>query len=386
MENSDLLDNEPAADENSSEPNAHPTLSSLTDVVANRLIAPGDGASGNDQVLLHILHQLQSLSSAVSSAPDATQNEVPSHSIEEAFRIYCDVICASELKHKSPAQLSNWRKVKRRAIRNLIKVCGNIPVAELNRAHGRELFEWWSARVFPKDDSKPLHANTANKDLVNLQSFYQRYWDYFGEEDRKNPFRKLRFRNVVYRNIPPFEHRWILKKLLSPGAMGGLNEEARAIVYAMIETGCRPSEIFNLQAEHIDLNHRVPHLKLRPEGKRELKCQSAIRDVPLLGVSLQAMQRYPEGFPRYRDKGNTLSATLNKAFRTNRLFPSPDHRIYSIRHSFENRMLEAGIDYGVRCKLMGHFESRPDYGTGGTLEFRAQELSKIVFHDVKISW
>ena len=145
MENSDLLDDKPATGENSCEPNANPTLSGLTDVVANRLRAPGDGASGNDEVLLHILHQLQSLSSAVTSAPVAARNEVPAHSIEEAFRIYCDVICASELKHKSPAQLSNWRKVKRRAIRNLIKVCGNIPVAELNRGHGRELFEWWNA-------------------------------------------------------------------------------------------------------------------------------------------------------------------------------------------------------------------------------------------------
>jgi hypothetical protein len=49
-------------------------------------------------------------------------------------------------------------------------------------------------------------------------------------------------------------------------------------------------------------------------------------------------------------------------------------------------MQEAGIDYGVRYKLMGHFESQPDYGTGGTLECRRKELSRIVIKGIEIQW
>ena len=41
-------------------------------------------------------------------------------------------------------------------------------------------------------------------------------------------------------------------------------------------------------------------------------------------------------------------------------------------------MLEAGIDYGLRCTLMGHRNPRPEYGDGGSLKFRRNELLKIV--------
>ena len=83
-------------------------------------------------------------------------------------------------------------------------------------------------------------------------------------------------------------------------------------------------------------------------------------------------------------KSNSLSATLTKAFRARDLFPTEDHRIYSLRHSFEKRMLEAGLDYGLRCKLIGHYNNRPDYGDGGSLEFRRDELAKITFENINL--
>lgn len=40
-------------------------------------------------------------------------------------------------------------------------------------------------------------------------------------------------------------------------------------------------------------------------------------------------------------------------------------------------MLEAGLDYGLRCLLMGHKNSRPTYGDGGSMIYRRDELLKI---------
>ena len=40
-------------------------------------------------------------------------------------------------------------------------------------------------------------------------------------------------------------------------------------------------------------------------------------------------------------------------------------------------MKEAGIDFELRCLLMGHDNKRPEYGTGGSLEYRRTELMKI---------
>lgn len=39
-------------------------------------------------------------------------------------------------------------------------------------------------------------------------------------------------------------------------------------------------------------------------------------------------------------------------------------------------MLEAGLDYGLRCRLMGHAVARPDYG-GTSMRWRHEQLMKI---------
>lgn len=67
--------------------------------------------------------------------------------------------------------------------------------------------------------------------------------------------------------------------------------QARLIVYALIETGCRPSEIANLLPEDIRLGDAVPHIRIRPRKGREIKTQTSIREIPLVGVSLEAMKR-----------------------------------------------------------------------------------------------
>jgi integrase len=150
----------------------------------------------------------------------------------------------------------------------------------------------------------------------------------------------------------------------------------------MIETGARPSEICNLRRSQIVLDHEVPHIAIAPlTGKgerREIKSRSSVRKVPLVGVSLAAMQAQPDGFPRYFDQSSNLSANLMKYFRARELFPSDEHTIYSLRHSFEDRMKEGGLDDELRRTLMGHTIDRPKYGAGGALRWRRDQLRRIV--------
>lgn len=310
---------------------------------------------------------------------DALLGTAPKASIpiSEAFDLYCDKISIGDQKGKSPDQRRNWRKVKARAVQNFIRLRGDKPMAEIDRTDGQAFFEWWGAKVDPKDGSRPRSGNSANKDLTNLRILFRSYWSYEGEPKRDNPFDDLRFKNVVYKDVPPFSVDWLQNRILAKGALDSLNEDARFIIFAMIETGCRPSEIANLRPEHIILDHDVPHLKIRPTATRKLKSKSASRDIPLLGVSLEAMRQRPNGFPRYRDKGSLLSQTLMKRFKAEGLFETPDHRIYSIRHAFEKRMLEADVDYGLRCILMGHHNTRPSYGDGGSLEYRREQMEKF---------
>ena len=169
---------------------------------------------------------------------------------------------------------------------------------------------------------------------------------------------------------------------MQPNIFDGLNREAVLLCYALIETGCRPSELANIVPDNIRLDDDVPHIRIRSSAKRALKSAASVREIPLVGVSLEAMKCAPNGFPHYRDRGYLLSQTLLKAFKNRDLMPTANHRIYSFRHSFESRMLEAGLDFGLRCTLMGHRNPRPEYGDGGSLEYRRDEMLKFV-HPVR---
>lgn len=310
----------------------------------------------------------------------------PALRISKALDLYFEKLATSAIRKKSPDQIYKWKLPKQRSIARFIELCGDLPMDKINRSHGRAFYDLWAERLAPEDGSVGMKPNSANRELGNLRKLYRDYWTYEGQESRENPFRQLRFANEEVESTPPFSDEWVQKRILKPGALDGLHREAQLIVYALIETGCRPSEIANLAPEDIRLDAEMPHIAIHPKSKRELKTKSSKREIPLVGVSLEAMRQAPNGFPHYRERGYLLSASLMKAFKARDLFEVNGQRIYSFRHSFEKRMLEGGLDYGLRCTLMGHKNSRPKYGDGGSLEFREAELQKIVhpWHDVKL--
>ncbi|KZL15135.1 DUF6538 domain-containing protein [Pseudovibrio sp. Ad37] len=303
----------------------------------------------------------------------------PSVTVSKAMDVYLAEIAPDEQKGMSAAQKKSYEKVKNRAVSNFIKIVGDIDLEEVTREDALQFFNWWQDRVTGKGGEKPLSGNSANRDVGNMRKLYSSYFERVGEEERENPFRNLNFRSpkALRQDVPPFPASWIQQKILEPGALASLNRDAALIVLACIETGCRPSELCNISAQQIYLDAKVPYISIKFKPDRAIKTESSVRDIPLIGVSYEAMRRAPEGFPRYVDKENNFSATAMKAFRRAGLLPSENHRIYSLRHAFETRMKEAKLDYELRCLLMGHAIDRPEYGDGGSMAYRAGELRKI---------
>ncbi len=116
-----------------------------------------------------------------------------------------------------------------------------------------------------------------------------------------------------------------------------------------METGCRPGELSNIPPENICLDSDIPHIRIRSTKERKLKSKELIRNIPFVALSLEVMKLTQNGFSHYSERGYLLSQSLMKAFKARKLMPSDNHRIYSFRHSFESRMREAGIDFGLRC-------------------------------------
>lgn len=272
---------------------------------------------------------------------------------------------------KSPDQLRRWENPRKKAIGNLVSVVGDKPVTDLSRDDMLTFREWLTEKMMTGE----LVATSANKDLIHIGDVLKTV----NTKKRLGlilPLGDLAFKGGQTGTRKPFSETWIRDRLLAPGALDGLNEEARAILLAMVNTGARPSELAALTPGCIRLEGKVPHISIEPV-ERQVKTQRAIRVIPLVGVSLTAMTGFPDGFPRYRASPATLSGTINSFLKENRLKESDDHTLYSLRHSFEDRMLAAGVDERIRRDLMGHRLTREAYGKGAELDHLQRELQRL---------
>lgn len=272
---------------------------------------------------------------------------------------------------KSEDQLRRWEHPRKRAIHNLIDVIGDKELAEISADDMLDFRQHWMDRI-AAGDAQP---DTGNKDLQHISNILKTVVK-MKRLGIVLPLDGLSFRADKERSRPPFSVAWIKDRLLAPGALDGLNTEARCILLGMVNTGYRPGEAAGLLPHHIHLAGAVPYISIEPEG-RQLKNKVSERVIPLVGVSLDAFKQCPKGFPRYQASSATLSATVNKFLREKGLLETPDHSLYSLRHSFEDRMLAAGIDERIRRDLFGHTLGRERYGDGGTLAHKRDLLQAI---------
>jgi integrase len=284
-----------------------------------------------------------------------------------------EALVGDELKDLSPNQLRIWRTGRIRAMEQFVDVAGDKPINEITEIDGLDYVDWWRGRVIAGD----ANAKTANKDIGQLSRMLK---DLSVRRRLNLPdiFKGLRLRGETEKARSPYECDFIQKRFLAPGALEGLNEDARLVLFIVIETGLRPSEVVNLLPDAIHLEAKIPYVRIQPDGRR-LKTDDSLREIPLVGVALAAMKLRPEGFPRYRDKSSTLSATLNKYLRENGLRPTKDHTVYSLRHSFKDRLIAAEAPDSLIDSLMGHKTYKPKYGRGPSLELKLKFLEQIAF-------
>ena len=273
----------------------------------------------------------------------------------------------------SADQVRKWKSAKKRAVEILIEQRGNKALQELTREDALSFADWWEERVV----SEGIGAGTANKNISHITGMMKAV-DKRLQLRLDNVFAGTRIEGGRDGKRSPFTVEHIRDQILALGALDGLNDEARDVIYVMTETGARPSEIVNLTNSRIVLDGPIPYIRIEAEG-RLLKTDHSARDIPLVGLALEAMKRHPRGFPRYADKGSMLSATLMKHFKSRKLLPTPKHSIYSLRHSFKDRIRSVEAPEELIDELMGHSNGKPRYGDGYGLQLKRKYLQMIAF-------
>ncbi len=330
----------------------------------------------SDTEIIQRLHALkgQNHNSELAEALLGTINE-PELTVSKALDVFWS-ITKNRIINKSEKQIRKWKNPRKKAVRNFINICGDLPIEKIKRMHLIQFRDWWIDRV----ENEGRSPNTVNKEIINLKNIVQTVAEHYGhKKDYARLFAKLTLEESYEQLRKPFSNAFIKDTLLHKDTFKDLNEDATNIVYTLINTSARPSEIIGLDESDIKLDDEIPHILIRPNEHRQLKTKYSSRQIPLIGCSLKALQKHPTGFLRYRGRADSFSGLVNKFFNNNDLCPTKKHSLYSLRHSFQDRLTRANVNDRLQAELMGHKFNRPLYGDGPTLEQKYTCLKEISF-------
>ncbi|MET4100804.1 integrase [Roseovarius sp. MBR-78] len=302
--------------------------------------------------------------------------EAPQPTITDAFRFYLE-----EKDHPQPEKHKKLVQRLRRAERRLIEaVGGDKQVAELTRQDART---WRDRRL--KTGVAVTTVKREKNDLSAVIGLAQKELDAGGD----NPFRELGMPKVT--NSRQAEREALPPEVIS-GVYEALDKSHRDLlqIWTLLDfTGARPSEIRQLLAGEVVLDHAHPHAIIHERADRSLKTSWSTRTVPLVGEALKVVQRLVKGvndpkaqlFPRFYGDGgmDDLSKALNR--RVRKLTKNPKHVTYSLRHNMKDRLRAAEIYPDTQQAIQGHAYAGGEaayYGGPVSLQRKQEALEKAL--------
>lgn len=269
------------------------------------------------------------------------------------------------------ANKENFVLKEGREWQKLVDLVGDIPVEDLNRGH---------AHSFIADQlGKGNKTSTVRRSLNSLNAILNEGIRELGLKV-VNPFAEIRIQgegeDAKEIKVPtPEELAGIVSKFKNDTTATAL------IILIQMATGARVGEISGLAVSDVVLNHAIPHLTIRPQPWRSLKTKASIREVPLVGLALEAAKTAvklagaSKGlFPQYaKERGNdSASQAVNKRLAQ---WGITSH---GFRHAIKDLLREVGCHKDIRDAIQGHAarDIADQYGKGHTLKTMAEWLTK----------
>lgn len=216
----------------------------------------------------------------------------------------------------------------------LLPFFGEIPVIQLNRNLARQ-FRQWRIQQHRVTDA------TVNRALSVLRHVL--YWAVDESLIQSNPLARVpleRERRLKRPVMTLQEEEQLLTKV---------PDYLRSIVIAALDTGMRRGEILKQEWQDIDLSRKALLVT------RSKTVQGEGREIPLTGrlFELLAENPQPSGIVFTRT-GQPLSWIRKGWLAALRRAGLRHFRFHDLRHTFNTRLMEAGVIQDVRMALMGH--------------------------------
>jgi integrase len=217
----------------------------------------------------------------------------------------------------------------------LLPYFADTPIAQMNRAGARDY------RTYRHGQKKSLSETTVNRDLEVLRHLL--FWAV----------------DEGYLAANPLSRMPMVRERRKPRPVMPLHEEVRllrataphltALVISALDTGMRRGELLAQRWEHIDFTRRllfVTHSKTAGGEAREIPLTNRLFELLSTARQGEGLVFLFKGRPLRRIK-TAWAAAIRRAGIWH-------YRFHDLRHTFNTRLMEAGVMQEVRKALMGH--------------------------------
>jgi integrase len=218
-------------------------------------------------------------------------------------------------------------------LKSLLPYFGTTPLTELNRVQAD------TYRRYRKNKDGVVDA-TVNRDLETMRRIL-----FFAVDSGillVNPMSRVQMVRARRKRRP------VLSVEEEPKLVAAATKHLRPIIIAAIETGMRRGELFSQRAEDVDLTRGVLYVT------RSKTAGGEQREIPLTDRLKQLIPTLPQRGLLFMYKGEPIikiRRSWTTAVRKSGIRPL---LFKQLRHTFNTRLMEAGVIQDVRMALMGH--------------------------------
>jgi len=223
----------------------------------------------------------------------------------------------------------------RERLKNLVPFFGETPLFKIDKGM---VHKYVLAR---QSERRKIKDATINRDISVLRHLL--YWALDQSWIDKNPLARIKMLRERRTKRP------VLTLAEETPLLKACQEHTREMVIAALDTGMRRGEVLNQLWEDVDLERRLLYVtrSKTPEGEA--------REIPLTRrmYGLLAARRETSGLIFTYNDRNIFS--IKTSWRTTLIRAGIRHiRFHDLRHTFNTRLMEAGVLQEVRKALMGH--------------------------------